>query len=144
MLALVLSFLLTMPSTFGYEAKVDFNTIIVASRPGGNVEEHFAEARGWLRHNVKVRVVGNQYSAAAMQILWYHVHKGRVCSRPSAMLVFHQPYMIIPILGVRVGDPDWHKRFAFWFGERNTAIIGPVTVEDWSPVHPSKFGIPQC
>lgn len=111
-------------------------------RPGGRVDLYMKQAIVWTRDKTRVVVIGDQYSAAAMQVLRLHVLKADVCTMPGVTLHFHRPFFSFGKL--RVGDPQWHDEFEDLFGKENTKIIGKVTVEDWSVRDPSEFGIPAC
>ena len=59
-------------------------------RPGGDVYTYIAQAIDMLRSGRSFRVTGDQYSAAAMQVVYLESQMPeRICATPGAKLNFH-------------------------------------------------------
>jgi hypothetical protein len=59
-------------------------------RPGGDVYTYIAQALDMFRSGRSYRVTGDQYSAAAMQVVYLESKMpGRICASRDAMLHFH-------------------------------------------------------
>ena len=119
------------------------DTLILGYRPGGLVMEHMREADQWLLQGMNIEVTDWQMSAAAMEIVYFHRRGGTICYRDSsplarAYLQFHQPQAN----GVAV--KNYRAGFVHFMGEEITALIGPVVVKEYTPVHASAVGIPLC
>ena len=117
--------------------------IVLGYRPGGMVMEHMREADRWLQDGANIEVTDWQMSAAAMELVYFHRRGGTICYRDSsplerAYLQFHQPQSN----GVAV--KDYRAVFVLFMGEEITALIGPVVVDQYRPVHASEVGIPLC
>jgi|GEM_PF-6671948 len=65
-------------------------SLMIGRRDGGQLLAHIHEALAMMRSGYKYRIVGDQYSAAAMQVLYIESRDpGRICATPKARLHFH-------------------------------------------------------
>ncbi|MBK1869191.1 hypothetical protein [Taklimakanibacter albus] len=62
----------------------------IGFRPGGDVYTYIAQALDMLRGGKSYRVIGDQFSAAALQVIYLENQMpGRICASPKAKLHFH-------------------------------------------------------
>lgn len=62
----------------------------IGFRPGGDVYTYITQALDMLRGGKSYRVVGDQFSAAALQVVYLENQMpGRICATPKAKLHFH-------------------------------------------------------
>jgi hypothetical protein len=115
--------------------------LLVFDRPGGLMKTYYEEEASWRRDRVTIKILGDQYSAAAMQVVMYHFRGGKICTG-DITLYFHQPY--IEFLNMRIGVPYYREVFIEWVGMKFTDLIGPLTVTKWKKLDPRVFGIPRC
>ena len=77
-------------------------------RPGGDVYTYIVEAMDMLRSGQSYRVTGDQYSAAAMQVVYLESQMpGRICARRNARLNFHMGFDKTTKKPLRELDPVW-------------------------------------
>lgn len=77
-------------------------------RPGGDVYTYIAEALDMLRSGKNYRVTGDQYSAAAMQVVYLEGHMpGRICATRNARLHFHLGFDKQTKTAMKEPDPAW-------------------------------------
>ena len=101
-------------------------TVKLGCSDGGNVAHHVMIARDFLQHRHRLVITCNRASAAAIQVIWYRKHGGKVCARPGVRLFLHMGY-----------DPE--KRIAV---DVNRQYLGRSYREGW--YSPAKFGIGEC
>jgi hypothetical protein len=101
-------------------------TVKLGCSDGGNVAHHVMIARDFLQHRHRLVITCNRASAAAIQVIWYRKHGGKVCAKPGVRLFLHMGY-----------DPE--KRIAV---DVNRQYLGRSYREGW--YHPSKFKIGEC
>jgi hypothetical protein len=101
-------------------------TVTLGCSDGGNVAHHVMIAHGFLKHRHRLVITCNRASAAAIQVIWYRKHGGKVCAKPGVRLFLHMGY-----------DPE--KRVAV---DVNRQYLGRSYREGW--YHPSKFKIGEC
>jgi hypothetical protein len=78
----------------------------IKRRLGGDLLTHVNEATSMMQSGKSYRVTGDQYSAAAMQVLFIESQfPDRICATKRAKLHFHLPYN--PITKEKVKTPDW-------------------------------------
>jgi hypothetical protein len=106
--------------------------IDLPERPGGYVSIYQLEARLMLRSGQRIRIEGDQYSAAAIQVVWLKEHGAAICV-VRGDLYFHygtsrglttDPVhdVLGPVDSKRIGrlSAYWFKSFApSFFGIRN-------------------------
>ncbi|MFZ5677354.1 MAG: hypothetical protein ACOZAM_30700 [Pseudomonadota bacterium] len=62
----------------------------IGFRPGGDVYTYIAQAIDMLHSGKSYRVIGDQFSAAALQVVYLENQMpGRICASPKAKLHFH-------------------------------------------------------
>jgi hypothetical protein len=62
----------------------------IGFRPGGDVYSYITQALDMLRGGKSYRVIGDQFSAAALQVVYLENQMpGRICATPKAKLHFH-------------------------------------------------------
>jgi hypothetical protein len=62
----------------------------IGFRPGGDVYTYITQALDMLRGGKSYRVIGDQFSAAALQVVYLENQMpGRICASPKAKLHFH-------------------------------------------------------
>ncbi|MGE0283254.1 MAG: hypothetical protein AB7P20_21905 [Rhizobiaceae bacterium] len=77
-------------------------------RPGGDVYTHIAEALDMIRSGKTYRVTGDQYSAAAMQVVYLESQMPeRICASPKAKLHFHLGFDRQTRRPIKALDPVW-------------------------------------
>lgn len=77
-------------------------------RPGGDVYTYIVEALDMLRGGRSYRVTGDQYSAAAMQVVYLKSQMpGRICARRNVKLNFHMGFDKEMKKPLRELDPVW-------------------------------------
>jgi hypothetical protein len=77
-------------------------------RPGGDVFTYIVEALDMLRSGRSYRVTGDQYSAAAMQVVYLESQMpGRICATPRARLHFHLGFDRQTKTAMKEPDPVW-------------------------------------
>lgn len=65
-------------------------TATIGFRPGGDVYTYITQALDMLRGGKSYRVIGDQFSAAALQVVYLENQMpGRICANPKAKLHFH-------------------------------------------------------
>lgn len=95
-------------------------------RPGGYVFLFIAQAHNMLGRGDRIVITDDQLSAAAIQVVWYHRHGGKVCAKKGTRLFFHMGVDTI------TGQPR----------DANRHYLGRSVPEGW--YSPSKFGIALC
>jgi hypothetical protein len=97
--------------------------------PGGVEGEHFRWAKVWLDRGYRMELRDDQYSAAAMMVLWFKHRGGKVCAHKGADLHFHTPN---------------NRNGVEYFGPSAAKIIGNTPRYGWKRIAPKAFGIPRC
>jgi hypothetical protein len=73
----------------GY-ALADTKTVMIGRRDGGQLLTHIHEGIEMIRKGYSYRIIGDQYSAAAMQLLYIESRKPtRLCAARKVRLYFH-------------------------------------------------------
>lgn len=84
LLAMILLIVMAVPG------RAEARAATIGFRPGGDVYTYIAQALDMLRGSNSYRVTGDQYSAAALQVVYLENHMpGRICATPRARLHFH-------------------------------------------------------
>lgn len=107
-------------------------------RPGGDVLNHVSEASKMILSGRSYRVTGDQYSAAAMQVLFIESqYPDRICATRRVKLHFHLGYDMRA--KKRMKEMDW-AWIAFMRPE-NVARLGklPQYGKGWRTVKGSEF-----
>jgi hypothetical protein len=98
-------------------------TAEIGFRPGGDVYRHIAEAIDMLKSGESYRVIGDQYSAAAMQVVYLERQMpGRICASPRARLHFHLGFDKEMGRAITKPDPVW----VAFIGRRTLKRLGPL------------------
>jgi len=100
-------------------------TITLDDRPGGHAHAFMKVADVWLERKRRVIIAGDQESAAAIQVVYYHGRGGRICAKPGVMLYFHE--------GRSRGGAVTNA---------NKRYLGRSIKTGW--YRPAKFGIGEC
>lgn len=119
--------------------KAKNGTITLWYMPGGVVGEHIRQAMVWRDRKYRIVVRDDQYSAAAMMVLWLHVQGSNVCATKGADFFFHG--LTHPQTGKRVPHDDM---FLSLFGKENVAKIGALKQRSFKRIKPAVFGVPRC
>lgn len=101
-------------------------TIEFGYRPGGYSFVFVNRAKAMLARGDRIVITGDQMSAAAIQVVWYRQHGGKVCAKPGVQMFFHLGRNTV------TGAPIDSNRY----------YLGRSIREGW--YRPSEFGIPQC
>jgi len=118
LLAGALLALTTLPCGPAYAARVD-----IGFRPGGDVYTHIAQALDMLRSGRSYRVTGDQYSAAAIQVVYLKSKMpGRICATRGATLNFHLGFDKDTGSSMQKPDIVWVK------------LMGPETLRRLGPL----------
>jgi hypothetical protein len=92
-------------------------------RPGGDLYAYIAEALDMLRSGRSYRVTGDQYSAAAMQVVYLESHMPRrICAISSAKLHFHLGFDQDARRPMKTLDPVW----VAFIGRENLRRLGKL------------------
>jgi hypothetical protein len=84
------------------------HTLNIGWRPGGDVYTYIAEALDMLRGGQSYRVTGDQYSAAAMQVVYLESQMpGRICANRNVTLNFHMGFDKETKKPLQTLDPVW-------------------------------------
>lgn len=98
-------------------------TVKIGWRPGGDLYTYIAEAFDMLNSGKTYRVTDDQYSAAAMQVVYLENHMpGRICATRNARLNFHLGYDKETGSNMKKLDPVW---IAF-IGRNNLRRLGKL------------------
>jgi len=101
-------------------------TVEFGFRPGGHTVEFIRAAKVMLKSRDRIVIRRDQMSAAAIQVVWYRKHGGKVCTKGDVQLFFHMGR------NMRTGEPIDSNRF----------YLGRSIPEGW--YRPAEFGIPKC
>ena len=101
------------------------NTVTLGDRPGGYAHAHIKTAERWLKTRTRIVIAGDQASAAAIQVVYFHERGGRICAKPGVTLYFHA--------GRSRGGAVTNA---------NRRYLGRDLKDGW--YHPEKFGIREC
>ena len=107
-------------------------------RLGGDMVAHVNEATRMMQSGKSYRVTGDQYSAAAMQVLFIESQfPDRICAMKRAKLHFHLAYF--PMTKEKMKTPDW--AFAAFIRPENLKRLGdlPQYGKGWKTVKASDF-----
>ncbi|WP_162918952.1 hypothetical protein [Taklimakanibacter deserti] len=92
-------------------------------RPGGDVYSYIAQALDMIRSGKGYRVTGDQYSAAAMQVVYLESRMpARICASPGAKLNFHLGFDKETKKPMKGLDPVW----VAFIGPRNLKRLGKL------------------
>jgi len=101
-------------------------TVTLGCSDGGNVAHHVMIAHGFLKHRHNLVLTCNRASAAAIQVIWYRKHGGKVCAKRGVRLFLHMGY-----------DPETRQAV-----DVNRKYLGRSFPEGW--YHPRDFKIGEC
>jgi hypothetical protein len=111
---------------------------ILRTRYGGEILTHVLEAQQMLNSGKRFRVRGDQYSAAAMQVLFIESQAPeRICADRRAKLHFHLSYNLKTKTAEK--EPDWS--FVAFIGPDNLERLGklPQFGKGWKTVKAVDF-----
>lgn len=95
----------------------------IGLRNGGDLLTHINQATYMMSTGHSYRVVGDQYSAAAMQVLLIESqYPERVCAARNAKLHFHLAFD--PITKINMKEPDWY--FTAFIRPENLKRLGTL------------------
>ena len=101
------------------------NETKIGRRLGGIFLEHIQEVTTMLQSGKSYRVVGDQYSAAAMQVLFIESQfPDRICATKRVKLHFHLGIDVKT--KVKMKEPDW--AFISFIRPENIKRLGPLPV----------------
>ena len=93
----------------------------IGFRPGGDLYSYMDQAFGMLKGGKTYRVTGDQYSAAAMQVVYLKNHMpGRICATRNARLNFHLGYDRETKAPIEKPDAVW----VAFIGQNNLRRLG--------------------
>jgi hypothetical protein len=93
----------------------------IGFRPGGDLYSYMDQAFGMLKGGRSYRVTGDQYSAAAMQVVYLKNHMpGRICATRNARLNFHLGYDRETKAPIEKPDAVW----VAFIGQNNLRRLG--------------------
>jgi hypothetical protein len=107
-------------------------------RPGGDMLRHVNEATRMIQSGKSYRVTGDQYSAAAMQVLFIESQfPDRICATKRAKLHFHLAYDART--KEKMKTPDW--AFVSFIRPENLKRLGdlPQFGKGWKTVKASDY-----
>jgi hypothetical protein len=97
--------------------------VLIGERAGGYLFLYIAQAKEMIATGNSYRVREDQYSAAAIQVLYVERRRpDRVCASPLAKLHFHQPFNPITKAPLK-GSKRWLLAF---IGAANLERLGPL------------------
>lgn len=111
---------------------------IIGWRPGGDVYTYIAKALDMIRSGRSYRVTGDQYSAAAMQVVYLERQMpARICASPGAKLNFHLGFDKETKKPMKGLDPVW----VIFIGPQNLKRLGklPAYGKGFKTVQASDF-----
>lgn len=93
----------------------------IGFRPGGDLYSYMDQAFGMLKGGRSYRVTGDQYSAAAMQVVYLKNHMpGRICATRNTRLNFHLGYDRDTKAPIEKPDAVW----VAFIGQNNLRRLG--------------------
>ena len=99
--------------------------ILIGERAGGYLFLYIVQAKQMIATGNSYRVRGDQYSAAAIQVLYVEKrHPERICASPFAKLHLHQPFNAITKTPLK----DWKRWLQAFIGRANMKRLGPLPV----------------
>jgi hypothetical protein len=99
--------------------------VLIGERGGGYLFLYVAQAKEMIATGNTYRVREDQYSAAAIQVLYVERrHPERICASPFAKLHFHQPFNPV----TRTPLKDWKRWLLAFIGRANVKRLGPLPV----------------
>lgn len=98
-------------------------TSTIGWRPGGDVYTHIIQALDMIRSGRSYRVTADQYSAAAMQVVYLKSQiPGRICATRGAKLHFHRGFDRQTNRPIKQLDPVW----VAFIRPENLKRLGPL------------------
>jgi hypothetical protein len=97
--------------------------VLLAQRSGGYLFIYIIAGKQMISSGNSYRVREDQYSAAAIQVLYIERQKpGRICASPLAKLHLHKPFNPI----TKTTMANWRKWLIAFIGKANLRRIGPL------------------
>ena len=104
-------------------ADADGKVVKIGQRNGGEILLHISQATYMMSTGNSYRVVADQYSAAAMQVLFIESqYPDRICASPRAKLHFHLAFD--PATKTNMKEPNW--AFTAFIRPDNLKRLGPL------------------
>jgi hypothetical protein len=110
----------------GSPAQAGSKEVRIGDRPGGHLLVYYVQASHMMSSGDRYRVAGDQYSAAAMQVLFIERrHPRRVCASPMAKLHLHQAFDPVTKKTIRKRSRLF-RLFTAFLGKGNLKRLGPL------------------
>ena len=114
-------------------------TIDLWYRPGGHTHIHIAQADRWLSSGTQLVIRDWQVSAAAIQVVYFKRHGGKVCyAKPG--------FNADPALYFHLAESGgaYFNSLPKYIGAKYANKVGELSAHKMKRFHPSAFGIPAC
>jgi len=110
----------------GGTAAAGSKEVRIGERAGGYLLVYFVQAHQMMSSGNRYRVAGDQYSAAAMQMLFIESrYPRRVCATPMPKLYFHQAFDPVTKRPIKKRS-RLYRLFTAFLGKRYLKRLGPL------------------